>query len=146
MAKPMVLFVCTANSCRSQMAEGFLRHLGGDHFEAASAGAHPTQLNQDAVRVMKERGIDISKHHSKDVTEFWKQRVHYVITVCDKAKETCPIFPFALTKLHWSLEDPAAAEGTEAQRLAVFRRVRDQIEKVVAEFVAKESQQVVKAN
>jgi arsenate reductase (thioredoxin) len=144
MGKPVVLFICTANSCRSQMAEGFLRHLGGDHFEAASAGARPTHLNADAVRVMQERGIDISKHHSKDVTEFWKQRVHYVITVCDKAKETCPIFPFALTKLHWSLEDPAAAEGTEAQRLAVFRRIRDEIEGRVLDFVAKESRPVAR--
>jgi arsenate reductase (thioredoxin) len=88
---------------------------------------------------MNERSVDISSHRSKDVTEFWKQRVQYVITVCDKAKEACPIFPFALTKLHWSLEDPAAAQGTEAERLAVFRRVRDQIEDHVREFVAKES-------
>jgi len=85
MNTPRVLFVCTANSSRSQMAEGFLRHFAGDRFEAASAGAQPTQLNPHAVRVMKERGIEISNHHSKDVTEFWKQRVQYVITVRDKA-------------------------------------------------------------
>ena len=139
MSKPRVLFLCTANSCRSQMAEGFLRHFAGDRFEAASAGAQPTQMNPVAVRVMKERGIDISTHRSKDVEEFWKQRVSYVITVCDKAKETCPIFPFAPTSLHWSLEDPAAAQGTEAERLAVFRRVRDQIEEHVREFAAQES-------
>ena len=120
MNMPRVLFLCTANSCRSQMAEGFLRHLAGDRFEAASARAHPTQLNPDAVSVMKERGIDISTHRSKDVTEFWKQRVQYVITVCDKAREACPIFPFALTSLDWSLDDPGAAQGTEAERLAVF--------------------------
>ena len=87
MNTPRVLFLCTANSCRSQMAEGFLRHLAGDRFEAASAGAHPTELKPDAVRVMKERGIDISTHRSKDVTEFWKQRVQYVITVCDRPKK-----------------------------------------------------------
>lgn len=139
MSKPRVLFLCTANSCRSQMAEGFLRHFAGDRFEAASAGAQPTQLNPDAVRVMKERGIDISTHWSKDVAEFWKQRVSYVITVCDKAKEACPIFPFAPTSLHWSLEDPAAAHGTDAERLAVFRRVRDEIEAHVREFAAQES-------
>ena len=132
---PRVLFLCTANSCRSQMAEGFLRHFAGDRFEAASAGAQPTQLNPDAVRVMKERVIDISSHRSKDVTEFWNQRVQYVITVCDKAKEACPIFPFALTSLHWSLDDPAAAQGAEAERLAVFRRVRGEIEEQVLEFV-----------
>ena len=139
MSKPRVLFLCTANSCRSQMAEGLLDYLAGDRFEAASAGAQPTRLNPDAVRVMKERGIDISDHRSKDVTEFWNQRVSYAITVCNKAKEACPIFPFAPKSLHWSLEDPAAAEGTEAERLAVFRRVRDEIEERMREFIAKES-------
>jgi len=139
MSKPRVLFLCTANSSRSQMAEGFLRHFAGAHFEAASAGAQPTQLNPDAVQVMKERGIDISSHWSKDVQEFWSQRVNYLITVCDKAKESCPISPGALTTLHWSLEDPAAVEGSEAERLAVFRRVRDEIEERVRELVAQES-------
>jgi arsenate reductase (thioredoxin) len=137
--KPKVLFLCTANSCRSQMAEGFLRHLAGDRFEAASAGGNPTKLNPDAVRAMSEIGIDISGHRSKDVEEFWGQRINYVITVCDKAKEACPIFPGALWNLHWSLDDPAATKGGESERLAVFRRVRDQIEEHVREFIAKES-------
>lgn len=139
MSKPKVLFLCTANSCRSQMAEGFLRHLAGDRFEAASAGARPTRLNPDAVRVMNEIGIDISGHHSKDVEGFWRERISYVITVCDKAKETCPIFPPALWTHHWSIDDPAAAKGADAERLGVFRRVRDQIEGHVREFVANES-------
>jgi arsenate reductase len=139
MEKPCVLFLCTANSSRSQMAEGFLRHSAGDRFEAASAGAQPTRLNPDAVTVMKEHGIDISNHRSKGLEEFLDQRVNYLVTVCDKAKESCPIFPGCLTTLHWSLEDPAAAEGTETERLAVFRRVRDEIEEHIREFVAQES-------
>jgi len=134
-----VLFLCTANSCRSQMAEGFLRHLAGDQFEAASAGAQATRVNPDAVRVMKEVGIDISAHRSKDVSEFLGQRFTYVVRVCDKAKETCPIFPNAFRYFDWGLDDPAAAEGTEAERLAVFRRVRDEIGERVRAFIAKES-------
>ena len=139
MAKPRVLFLCTANSCRSQMAEGFLRHLAGDRFEAASAGAQATQVNPDAIRVMKEVGIDISGHRSKDVSEFQGQRFTYVVRVCDRAKETCPIFLGAFRSFDWGLDDPASAVGTEAERLAVFRRVRDETEARVREFIAKES-------
>ena len=139
MGLPKVLFLCTANSCRSQMAEGFLRHLGGDRFEAASAGAQATEVNPDAIRVMKEAGIDISSQRSKDVSEFMGQRFTYVVRVCDRAKETCPIFPGAFRYFDWGLDDPAMAEGTEPERLAVFRRVRDEIENRVREFIAKES-------
>ncbi|MGE5325656.1 MAG: arsenate reductase ArsC, partial [Deltaproteobacteria bacterium] len=95
MIKPRVLFLCTANSCRSQMAEGFLRHLGSDRFEAASAGAQASRVNPDAIRVMKEVGIDISTHRSKDASELRGQNFTYVVRVCDRAKETCPIFPGA---------------------------------------------------
>jgi arsenate reductase (thioredoxin) len=139
MGLPRVLFLCTANSCRSQMAEGFLRHLAGDRFEAASAGARATKVNPDAVRVMKEVGIDISGHRSKDSSEFLGQRFTYVVRVCDKAKETCPIIPGAFRYLDWNLDDPAVAGGTDVKRLAIFRRVRDEIEKHVREFIAKES-------
>ena len=139
MGLPKVLFLCTANSCRSQMAEGFLRHLGGDRFEAASAGAQATEVNPDAIRVMKEAGIDISSQRSKDVSEFMGQRFTYVVRVCDRAKETCPIFPGAFRYFDWGLDDPAMAEGTEPERLAAFRRVRDEIENRVREFIAKES-------
>ncbi len=139
MVKPRVLFLCTANSCRSQMAEGFLRHLAGDRFEAASAGAQATRVNPDAIRVMKEAGIDISTHRSKDASEFLGQSFTYVVRVCDRAKETCPIFPGAMQYLDWGLDDPAAAQGTEAERLAVFRRVREEIAARVREFIAKES-------
>ena len=139
MDKPRVLFLCTHNSCRSQMAEGFLRHLAGDRFEAASAGSQATRVNLDAARVMMEIGIDISEHRSKDVSELLGQRFTYVVRVCDRAKETCPIFPGAFRYFDWGLDDPAAAQGTDDERLAVFRRVRGEIERKVEEFVAKEA-------
>ncbi len=139
MLRPRVLFLCTANSCRSQMAEGWLRHLGGDHFEAASAGARATRVNPDAIRVMKEAGVDISAHRSKDAAEFLGQPFTYVVRVCDRARETCPIFPGAVKYFDWGLDDPAMAEGTEAERLEVFRRVRDEIKRRVQQFVSTET-------
>ncbi len=139
MVRPRVLFLCTQNSCRSQMAEGFLRHLAGDHFEAASAGAQATRVNPVAIRVMKEAGIDISGHRSKDASEFLGQRFTYVVRVCDRAKETCPVFPGAIKYFDWGLDDPAAAQGAEAERLEVFRRVRDEIEERVRQLIASES-------
>jgi len=133
--KTRVLFLCTGNSCRSQMAEGWLRHLAGDRFAVASAGTRPGGLNPAAVRVMGERGVDISGHHSKSVDQFGGQAFDCVVTVCDNAKEACPVFPGGGRRLHWSFDDPAAAPGTEEQRLAVFRRVRDQIEQRIREFL-----------
>jgi arsenate reductase len=121
------------------MAEGLLRHLAGDKFEAESAGAHPSRVNPDAITVMSEIGIDISGQKSKDVAQFWGQRISYAITVCDRARERCPIFPGSLWNLHWPIEDPASAPGSDDERLAVFRRVRDEIERRVQEFVAKEA-------
>jgi arsenate reductase len=139
MIKQKVMFVCTENSCRSQMAEGFLRHLAGDHFDVFSGGAHPTELNPAAVEVMKEIGIDISGQHSKDVAQFLGQRFHYIIRVCDKVREKCPVLPGAIWYFDWSFEDPAAAPGTATEKLGVFRRVRDQIEEKIEEFIAKEA-------
>lgn len=136
--KKRVLFLCTGNSCRSQMAEGFLRHLAGDRFEVASAGTQPAGLHPGAVEAMRESGIDISHHRSKSVAEFAGHRFDYVITVCDRAKETCPIFPHAPTILHWSLEDPAAAQGNPRERFEVFRRVRDEIAAAIRHFNEKE--------
>lgn len=134
--KKTVLFLCTGNSCRSQMAEGLLRHLAGDRFEVASAGTHPAGLNPDAVKVMKEIGIDISRHRSKRLDEFLSQRFDHVITVCDRAKETCPLFSSAASLLHWSLDDPAAVQGPPEERRAVFHRVRDEIADRIRSFVA----------
>ncbi|MCM8765830.1 MAG: arsenate reductase ArsC [Candidatus Omnitrophica bacterium] len=131
--KTKVLFLCTGNSARSQMAEGFLRHMAGDRFEVFSAGVKPTQVNPLAIKVMAEVGIDISKHRSKSVSEFIGQNFDYVITVCDNAKQTCPVFPGKYEKIHWSLEDPAQAQGTEEEKLAVFMKVRDKIlENIIA--------------
>jgi arsenate reductase (thioredoxin) len=126
-SKPQVLFLCTGNSARSQIAEGYLRHVAGDDFEPLSAGVEPKGLNPLAVEAMKEIGIDISRQRSKDVREFVGQAIPYVITVCDKAKQRCPIFPNTHKSLHWGLEDPAEATGSREERLAVFRRVRDEI-------------------
>lgn len=133
---PAVLFLCTGNSCRSQMAEGFLRHLAGDRFAAHSAGTAPTQVNPLAIEVMREKGIDLSAQHSKDVAGYLGRHFPYIITVCDNAREHCPIFPGPALRLHWSLPDPAAAQGTREEQLAVFRQVRDHIERQVREFIA----------
>ena len=125
--RPKVLFLCTGNSARSQMAEAYLRHVADDRYEALSAGVEPKGLNPLAVEAMREIGIDISEQTSKDVVTLLGQHVPYVVTVCDNAKERCPIFPGTWKFLHWSFEDPAAAEGTPEERLAVFRRIREQI-------------------
>ena len=136
MGKPKVLFLCTGNSARSQMAEGYLRHVAGDRFETMSAGIEPKGLNLLAVEAMLEIGIDISHQQSKDVVTLLGQHVPYVVTVCDNAKERCPIFPGAWKFLHWSFQDPAAATGTHEERLSVFRRIRDEIvERIKREFV-----------
>jgi arsenate reductase len=127
MGNPKVLFLCTGNSARSQMAEGYLRRVAGDRFEAMSAGIEPKTLNPLAVEAMQEIGIDISHQQSKDVVALLGQHVPYVVTVCDNAKERCPIFPGTWKFLHWSFEDPAGATGTHEEKLQVFRRVRDQI-------------------
>jgi arsenate reductase len=125
--KQRVLFLCTGNSARSQMAEGILRHLAGDRFEVFSAGTKPNVVNPHAIEAMREIGVDISHHRSKHVSEYFGKPMDTVITVCDNAKETCPIFPGVKHQIHWSFEDPAAAEGTEEEKLAVFRTIRDQI-------------------
>jgi arsenate reductase (thioredoxin) len=125
--KQRVLILCTGNSARSQMAEGLLRHDAGDRFEVASAGTQPSQVRPEAIRVMQELGIDISNHRSKSVDEFAGQNFDYVLTVCDHAKETCPIYPGHTNRLHHTFKDPAAIQGAEERRLSAFRKIRDQI-------------------
>jgi arsenate reductase len=127
MAKQKILIVCTGNSARSQMAEGLLRHEGGDRFEVFSAGTKPSHVRPEAIAVMAEIGVDISGHRSKSVDEFIGQPLDFVITVCNNAKETCPVFPGNVTRFHWPFDDPAAVEGPEEVRKAAFRRIRDQI-------------------
>src|ERR1035437_6222291 len=125
MTKEKILVLCTGNSARSQMGEGLFRSEGGAGFEIYSAGTKPSFVRPEAIAVMGEIGIDISGHRSKSVDEFAGQVFDYVITVCDNARESCPIFPATTKRIHWSLEDPAAVQGTEEQRLAEFRRIRD---------------------
>lgn len=134
--KPKVLFLCTGNSARSQMAEGYLRHIAANRFEPLSAGIEPKGLNPLAVEAMQEIGIDISRQESKDVVSFLGQYIPYIVTVCDNARERCPIFPRTFKFLHWSFEDPAAATGTDEEELAVFRRVRDEIGRRIEEEFA----------
>lgn len=129
MKKINVLILCTGNSCRSQMAEGILRHYGSDKFEVASAGTKPSKVNDLAIKVMKEIGIDISGHRSKNVSELIGQHFHYIITVCDNAKESCPIFPGNSIRLHWAFPDPPHEKEVTETVLDEFRRVRDMIHK-----------------
>lgn len=134
--KERILVLCTGNSARSQMAEGLLREALGARFEIHSAGSKPSRVRPEAVAVMKELGIDISGHRSKHLDEYLGTEFRYVITVCDHAAETCPVFPGIAERIHWSFEDPAAVEGDEETRLAAFRRIRDQIAERVRAFAA----------
>jgi arsenate reductase len=133
--KKKVLFLCTHNSCRSQIAEGLLRDMAGDKFDIYSAGVEPTSVHPLAKKVMKEIGIDISGHHSKSVDEFLDKKFDYVITVCDNARQTCPFFPGNHELLHWSLEDPAIALGSDEERLLIFRKIRDQLKDHIQKLV-----------
>lgn len=129
-----VLILCTGNSARSQMAEGLLRHDAGDRFEVFSAGTKPGTVRPEAIAVMRELGIDLTSHRSKHVDEFTDQSFDYVLTVCDNAKENCPVFPAGTRTIHHSFEDPAALQGSETDRLALFRRVRDEIRAYLKTF------------
>ncbi len=132
--KEKVLILCTGNSARSQMAEGLLRHIAGDRFDVESAGTIASFVRPQAIAAMAEIGIDISAHRSKCLDEFRSQPFDHVITVCDNANETCPIFPGPANRIHWSFDDPAEAEGSDEEKLAVFRRVRDEIKAKLQEF------------
>jgi arsenate reductase len=132
--KQRVLILCTGNSARSQMAEGLFRHDAGDRFEVASAGTHPSRVRPEAIQAMKELGIDISSSRSKSVDEFANQQFDYVLTVCDQAKESCPIYAGHGRRLHRSFEDPAAVQGSDQERLNKFREVRDQIRSYLRGF------------
>ena len=135
-----VLFLCTGNSARSQMAEALLREKAGDRFEAFSAGLEPTPVHPLAVGVMAEIGIDIGAQRSKSLMEYLgKEHFGYLITVCDHAAANCPTFPGVANRLHWSLADPAAAEGDREAQLEVFRRVRDRLARLIDEFIADQS-------
>ena len=128
-SRKRVLILCTGNSARSQMADGLLRHDSANGIDVFSAGTRPSRVRQEAIEAMREVGIDISGHRSKSVDEFGGQTFDLVITVCDNARETCPIFPGAKQMVHHSFDDPAAVEGSTEERLAAFRRVRDELRK-----------------
>jgi arsenate reductase (thioredoxin) len=132
--KKRVLILCSGNSARSQMAEGLLRHDAGERFDVESAGTKPSSVRPEAITAMRELGIEISGHRSKSVEEFEGQTFDYVITVCDNAKESCPVFSGAAKRQHQSFDDPAALEGSEEERLALFRRVRGELRAYLADF------------
>src|SRR3984885_6263075 len=132
--KKRILILCTGNSARSQMAEGLWRHEAGDRFEVFSAGTKPSQVRPEAIAVMGELDIDISGHRSKSVDEFTGQHFDYVLTVCDNAKESCPIFPGKTIAIHHNFEDPATVRGSEEEGLAAFRRVREGLREFLQEF------------
>ena len=137
MTKSTVLILCTGNSCRSHLAEGILRHLGGDLFTVHSAGSRPAGfVHPKAIEVMREIGIDISGHTSKHLNDFLTSKVDTVITVCGKADQACPMFPGQVNRYHWGFDDPAHATGTEEEVLNIFRQVRDQIRLVFGAYVA----------
>ena len=133
--KTRLLVLCTGNSARSQMAEGLFRAMGGGHYEVFSAGTQPSQVRPEAIAVMREIGIDISAHRSKSIDGFAGQPFDYVVTVCDNARDNCPVFPGGGQRIHWSLEDPAAVQGTEEERCAAFRSIRDRLKERVRAFV-----------
>ena len=136
--KKRVLILCTGNSARSQMAEGLLRHDAGERFQVESAGTKPGSVRPEAIAAMRELGIDISGHRSKSVAEFEGQHFDCVITVCDSARESCPVFPGATKRLHHAFTDPAAFDGSEEERLAIFRRVRDELRTYLTTFAQEE--------
>ncbi len=132
---PRVLILCTGNSARSQMAEGLFRQAAGDRYQVFSAGTKPSGVRPEAIAVMREIGIDISGQRSKSVDEFLGEELDLVITVCDNANESCPVFPGRTRRLHWPFEDPAAVVGAEEQRIAAFRAIRDRIHQRVKVFL-----------
>ena len=132
-----VLFLCTHNSARSQMAEGWLRHLAGDRFEVHSAGTQATRVQPLAIEAMREVGVDISGQESKTLDRYLGERWDYVITVCDRAREACPFFPGAARRLHWSIPDPSQAGGSQQERMGAYRLARDMLrEKIESELLA----------
>ena len=133
--KKRILILCTGNSARSQMAEGLLRHDAGDRLDVFSAGTKPSRVRPEAISVMRELGIDISDHRSKSVDEFASRRFDCVLTVCDNAKETCPIFLGGAVTLHRAFADPALVQGSEEHRLAAFRAVRDELRQYLRELI-----------
>lgn len=138
MKKMSALFICTKNSCRSQMAEAFLRHQASDKFDVFSAGLEAAKVDPLAIKVMEEIGMDMTNQESKNLNVYFNQRFSYLITVCDKANKQCPIFPGVSIRENWPFDDPAASTGTEEERLVIYRKVRDEIKGRIEQFLAEE--------
>ena len=140
MEKPRVLFLCTGNSARSQMAEALLRKMAGNHYEVHSAGLEPTVIHPMTVKVLEEIGIDASQQYAKPLTTYLgKIHFSYLITVCSKAEERCPFFPGLSQRLHWPFDDPAAFEGSDKEKLDFFRIVRDQIQARIQQWLSEQN-------
>ena len=135
--KKKILILCTGNSARSQMVEGLLKHIASNEYEVFSAGTNPSSVRVEAIQALREIGIDISQNRSKSVDEFADAKIDYILTVCDSAKENCPYFPARIKVIHHSFDDPAAVDGTDAEKLDAFRHVRDEIQKYLAEDFVK---------
>ena len=133
MEKKKILFICTHNSARSQMAEGFIRAMYSDQYNVLSGGTEPSEVNPYAIRAMEEIGIDISNQRAKNINQFLDEKLDYVVTVCDKANEACPFFPGAKSYIHKGFIDPSQAQGSEMEIMAVFRRVRDEVKRWIEE-------------
>ena len=135
--KEKIIFICTENACRSQIAEGLMRHLAHDKYEVYSAGSHPTKVHTAAITVMNEVGIDISSHSSDPISLFKNESMDIVITVCDNANKTCPVFPGKVERIHWTIKDPSKNWNSSSKNLANFRKTRDDLTKRIKKFIEK---------
>ena len=142
MDKKKVIFICTGNACRSQMAEGLLRHMAGEKFEVYSAGSHPSRLHPASVAVMAEWNIDITHHTSEPINDYLETGIDIVITVCDNAKQICPTFPGNVKRIHWGLDDPYHGWGAEPEDLLPYREIRDELEDRIKVFLTEQNKKV----
>ena len=142
MNKKKVIFICTGNACRSQMAEGLLRHMAGDKFEVYSAGSHPSRLHPASVAVMAEWNIDITHHTSEPINDYLETGIDIVITVCDNAQQICPTFPGNVKRIHWGLDDPYHGWGAEPEDLLPYRETRDELKDRIKVFLTEQNKKV----
>ena len=142
MDKKKVIFICTGNACRSQMAEGLLRHMAGNKFKVYSAGSHPSRLHPASVAVMAEWNIDIAHHTSEPINDYLETGIDIVITVCDNAKQICPTFPGNVKRIHWGLDDPYHGGGAEPEDLLPYREIRDELEDRIKVFLTEQNKKV----
>ena len=142
MDKKKVIFICTGNACRSQMAEGLLRHMAGEKFEVYSAGSHPSRLHPASVAVMAEWNIDITHHTSEPINDYLETGIDIVITVCDNAKQICPTFPGNVKRIHWGLDDPYHGWGAEPEDLLPYREIRDELKDRIKVFLTEQNKKV----